>query len=211
MFLSIGLNENYTVVRLRVVASNVTACILSRLGLAQSTRRWLSKLYAFHFSRMVMMSSRYNVVALADLWRRSSFSNGATANRRKRTDRKCHCEAGLNQQALSAQVEASRCRGRKVLARREICGMVYRCQTSNSRYIDCEPFRVDAICWRSCIGFIYRRSCIKGVAARRAGAMVRAFGLRFAGVVCRLCGKGCLRNVIGAVAERSGNGFAARE
>lgn len=155
------------------------------------------------------MSRRYDVIALSDLWRRSSFSNGATANRRKRIGRKCQCEAGLNQQALSAQVEANRWRGGVVLARREVCRVGYCCESSGNRYIDCEPFRVDAICWRSCIGFINRRSCIKGVAARRAGAMVRAFGLRFAGVVCRLCGRGCLRNVTGVVAESGGKRLAA--
>ncbi len=158
-----------------------------------------------------MMSRRYDVIALADLWRRSSFSNGSTANRRKRTDRKCPCEAGLNQQALSVQVEANRWRGGVVLARREVCRVGYCCESSGNRYIDCEPFQVDAICWRSTIDFSNRRCRIKGVAASQLGAMVRAFGLRFDGVVRRPCGGGCLRKVTGVVAESGGKRLAARK
>ena len=158
-----------------------------------------------------MRSSCYNVTSLADLWRRSFFCDGSTANRRKRTGRKCHCAVGLNQQSLSALVEAKRWRGGVVFARREVCRVIYCCSIGSNRYFDREPFRVDAICWQSRIHFIGHRSRIKSVAARRVWAMVWAFGMRFAGVVCRHCGGGCLRDVIGVVAESGGKRFAARK
>jgi len=110
---------------------------------------------------MVMRSSCYNVTSLADLWRRSFFCDGSTANRRKRTGRKCHCAVGLNQQSLSALVEAKRWRGGVVFARREVCRVIYCCSIGSNRYFDREPFRVDAICWQSRIHFIGHRSRIK--------------------------------------------------
>lgn len=87
------------------------------------------------------------------------------------------------------QVEAKRWRGGVVLAQREVCSVVYCCQTSSNRYIDREPFQVDAICWQSCIHSINSRSRSKGVVARGVGVMVWALGMRFFKAVAGLCAR----------------------
>ena len=87
------------------------------------------------------------------------------------------------------QVEEKRWLG-AVLARRETCRVICCGQTSSNRYIDREPFRLDAICWQSCIHSIDRWSRIKDVVARRVGAIVWASGMRIVRIVRGLCGRG---------------------
>ena len=93
------------------------------------------------------------------------------------TGRKFRCEAGLDQQALSVQIEAKRGRG-IILESREDCRAVYCWQTSGNRYVDREPLQVEAICCQSCK---HAPNCglrIEDVVARRGGASVRAVGVR---------------------------------
>lgn len=136
--------------------------------------------------------------------------NGSSTNRRGYTGGKCQFKAGLNQQTLSVQIEAERWRG-VVVERSEVCGVVYYCQTNGIGHIHREPFQVDAICWQSCIFSIDRWSRAKEGVARRAGAMVWLFGMRFVSVVRRLCGSARVRRGIGMVAEGSRKRIATRE
>src|SRR5688572_10481692 len=98
-------------------------------------------------------------------------------NRRERTGRKCRCEAGLDQQALSVQVEAERGRG-MVPGAREDYRVVYCWQTSGNSYVDREPLLVGAVCGQSCRHALHCGLRIEDVMARREGTSVRARGVR---------------------------------
>ena len=80
-------------------------------------------------------------------------------------------------------------------------GVVYYCQTDRRGHIRREPFQMDAICRQSCKLPINRRFRTIGVVARRTGAVMWVFGMRFISVVRRLCRRIVVRDAIGMVAE----------
>ena len=113
------------------------------------------------------------------------FADRSAAKGRKRTDRQCQWQEGLNQQALSVQVEASGGGGwwRVVVARREFCSVVYFSRADGKGCINRDPFPVYAICRQSCKLSINRWSRTKRLVAWRGGTMVRGLRMRFAGFV----------------------------
>lgn len=117
----------------------------------------------------------------------------------------CSGTCGLQKQALFAQVQTNG--GRRNPAWGEVFRADYCCQTRRNRRIDCEPFQGGVF---SCQHPDICRLRTKAVAARRVRAMVRTIGMSFVRVVRRLCGRDCLRNVSGVVAD-SGNRFTARK
>ena len=141
------------------------------------------------------------------------FADRSAAKGRKRTDRQCQWQEGLNQQALSVQVEASGGGGwwRVVVVRREFCSVVYFSRADGKGCINRDPFPLDAICRQSCKPPIHRGSRTKRLVAWRGGTMVWGLRMRFVGLVRLRADRNRLRIVIGGVVKGSGKRFAARE
>ena len=141
--------------------------------------------------------------------RKAQLSEAGPADGAERTNPKCRCEAGLNQQTQSAQVEAMR--WRREFAWREGFSMTDCYQGGGSGCIDCEPFQGGVIGRQYCIHPDTHGSGAKGVAARRVRATVRASRMRIVRGVRRLRGGDRLRNVIGVAAKNCSHRLAARK